>query len=310
MIGIYRIKNTVNGKCYYGSSKDIDNRFIQHKAKLNNKTHDNIILQRSWNKHGGNNFVFEYVEECEKDKLFEVEQKYLDLNPFYNIGKNASGGDNLTNNPNREKIIENIKKGGILRFAKMSDDERKLKLSKPGNTNPNWKGGTCSKKCECGNSKSYYSLKCNNCVDKSGVNNAFYGKNHTKETKDKLSLLQKGSIKNGCNKIFLIDDIEYRTLKDASDKLNILEATIQHRLNSKNPLYKNYNYKGETKIFYSDEELKEKKNNKINKQFMIDNIIYNNVNDASNKTCIKICTIYSRLRNVNYPNYKFIDIEK
>ena len=30
MIGIYRIKNLVNGKCYYGSSKQIENfsRFI------------------------------------------------------------------------------------------------------------------------------------------------------------------------------------------------------------------------------------------------------------------------------------------
>jgi hypothetical protein len=50
--GIYRIKNKTNNKCYYDSSKDIEIRFRQNKTHLNNNTHPNIILQRSWNKYG------------------------------------------------------------------------------------------------------------------------------------------------------------------------------------------------------------------------------------------------------------------
>ena len=38
MIGIYRIKNLVNGKCYYGSSKQIEKRFDRHKRGLKNKS--------------------------------------------------------------------------------------------------------------------------------------------------------------------------------------------------------------------------------------------------------------------------------
>ena len=34
MIGIYRIKNLVNKKCYIGSSVDISTRWVKHKALL------------------------------------------------------------------------------------------------------------------------------------------------------------------------------------------------------------------------------------------------------------------------------------
>ena len=50
--GIYKITNEITGKFYIGSSIDIDQRFLDHKRDLNNKTHVNIILQRSWDKHG------------------------------------------------------------------------------------------------------------------------------------------------------------------------------------------------------------------------------------------------------------------
>ena len=36
MVGIYRIKNLVNNKCYYGSSKEIEKRLSRHKRELNN----------------------------------------------------------------------------------------------------------------------------------------------------------------------------------------------------------------------------------------------------------------------------------
>jgi predicted GIY-YIG superfamily endonuclease len=45
--GIYRIKNIINNKCYYGSSKHIQKRFNEHINKLKNNKHINIILQRA-----------------------------------------------------------------------------------------------------------------------------------------------------------------------------------------------------------------------------------------------------------------------
>jgi group I intron endonuclease len=112
--GIYKITNEITGKFYIGSSKDIEQRFGEHKMMLNNNKHINVILQRSWNKHGTNNFTFSVLEECPADKCIEREQHYLDtLQPFksigYNIGKKAYGGDNFTNNPNLDEIKEKIR---------------------------------------------------------------------------------------------------------------------------------------------------------------------------------------------------------
>jgi hypothetical protein len=54
------------------------------------------------------------LEECSPENCVLREQHYLDtLQPFksigYNIGKTALGGDNFSNNPNKEQIREKMK---------------------------------------------------------------------------------------------------------------------------------------------------------------------------------------------------------
>ena len=90
MIGIYKIINLVNGKLYIGSAINIKARWINHKSKLLLKKHHSIKLQRSWNKYGEENFKFEIIEECDKYKLIEREQHYIDLYNSYNNGYNCS----------------------------------------------------------------------------------------------------------------------------------------------------------------------------------------------------------------------------
>jgi len=79
--GIYKIINKINGKYYVGSSKDIWHRwFSEHKCCLRYDNHDNTHLQRSWNKHGENNFEFIIVEDgIPYNQLLLIEQKYLDI---------------------------------------------------------------------------------------------------------------------------------------------------------------------------------------------------------------------------------------
>jgi group I intron endonuclease len=77
--GVYKITNLKNNKCYIGSSINIIRRWGEHKRHLINNKHTNIHLQKSWNKHGENSFLFEIIEYVEnKENLVNREQYYLD----------------------------------------------------------------------------------------------------------------------------------------------------------------------------------------------------------------------------------------
>ena len=82
--GVYQLKNTVNGKIYIGSSKCIQDRLRMHFWLLSKNKHENIHLQRAYNKDS-KIFIAEIVEVCSEDKQFEVEQYWI--NRFY--GKNC-----------------------------------------------------------------------------------------------------------------------------------------------------------------------------------------------------------------------------
>jgi group I intron endonuclease len=243
MIGIYRIKNLVNDKCYYGSSKNIEKRWRTHKNHLKNGKHHNIHLQRSWDKYCEDNFVFEVVEECDENILLELEQKYLDSNPEFNIGIKSSGGDNLTKNPNKEDIVHRMTQSVRKRYGLMSEYERKEKHSQPMDKNPNWKGGITYKYCECGVKIKPINNTCNKCRPRSEDKNPFFGKQHTEETKQKLSEGKKGKYHGEQNIPIIIDGVEYRSAGEASKILNIPMVTIRWRVISKNKKFDNYKYK-------------------------------------------------------------------
>lgn len=77
--GIYRIRNTVNGKVYVGSAVDVPNRWHEHRKHLRKGDHHSRHLQAAWNKYGEAAFVFEIVEVVErKDLLIAREQWHLD----------------------------------------------------------------------------------------------------------------------------------------------------------------------------------------------------------------------------------------
>jgi group I intron endonuclease len=90
--GVYAIVNTKNNKVYIGStSKSFSKRFKEHYDRLNNKTHENSYLQRSWNKYQ-KYFVFRILLETE-DSLFWEQRAFNLYKPFnkrgYNLNKLA-----------------------------------------------------------------------------------------------------------------------------------------------------------------------------------------------------------------------------
>jgi len=233
MIGIYEIKNKVTGKCYVGSSKQIEKRWQQHLLALRKGTHHSILLQRAWNKYGEECFAFEVREECQEGDLLEKEQQYLNNKPEYNIGTQASGGDNISNHPNRAEIVQKIGQANETRILLLTDEERQERYSRPMESNPNWKGGTTYSYCECGVRKKPKSKTCSGCRDRTGENNPFYNKKHTEETKQILrEYAAIRTTKPSNSKKVLADGVEYLTAQEAATAHNISRGLVNYRCNS------------------------------------------------------------------------------
>ena len=77
IVGIYCIENTVNNKKYIGLSRNIEQRWNEHRSKLRRGKHNNIYLQRAWNHYGEDAFKFYIVETCDSDMLSEREEYYI-----------------------------------------------------------------------------------------------------------------------------------------------------------------------------------------------------------------------------------------
>lgn len=90
LIGIYQILNLVNGKCYVGSSSNIQNRWGQHLHLLRLNKHKNKKLQNAWLKYGENEFQFVILEKCQNSELILNEQKHIDITKCVLFGYNIS----------------------------------------------------------------------------------------------------------------------------------------------------------------------------------------------------------------------------
>lgn len=225
---VYTITNVVNGKKYIGSTTNPSRRWDTHQRSLNNGSHHSVYLQRAVDKHGLENFIFEVVSESENYKIIEEELIAASYDNNYNVSKKSSGGDLISYHPDRDSIIERMRQSLLERY---SDPEHRMKYSRPGELNPNWKGGISIHKCECGNEKSPNANTCGSCRNRNGANNPFYGKKHSSATIDVLRSANMGKMPVNVQKI-IIDGIEYSSQAEAARTLGVSSATINYRLNS------------------------------------------------------------------------------
>lgn len=94
MVGIYKITNIKNGKVYIGQSINIAERWKAHRCRPfnpNSNQYDSMFY-RAIRKYGIEHFIFEVLEECNKNDLDIKEQYYIQL---YN-SNNAQYGYNST----------------------------------------------------------------------------------------------------------------------------------------------------------------------------------------------------------------------
>lgn len=105
----------------------------------------------------------------------------------------AVGGDNITNNPNKAEIIKRMKDGLNKRYQNMSEEKR-IQIA------------DCFK------------------AEKNGM----YGKTHTAEARERISLAKKGC-RYKWRKI-IINGIEYSSISKAASALRISRTTISCRI--------------------------------------------------------------------------------
>jgi group I intron endonuclease len=67
-MGVYRIRNTLNGKSYVGFSTDLPARLSRHKAELKFGSHRNTELLSDWKLLGESGFEFEVLDELEHEE--------------------------------------------------------------------------------------------------------------------------------------------------------------------------------------------------------------------------------------------------
>lgn len=107
MVGIYKITNTLNNKCYIGQSIDIETRWTQHAY---NATHEvekekKRKLYNAFHEYGLDFFIFEVIEECEvTQKILNERERYWisHYNSYedgYNMTKGGQGEDSWIYDP-------------------------------------------------------------------------------------------------------------------------------------------------------------------------------------------------------------------
>lgn len=128
--GIYRITNIETGYSYIGqTTQDFNRRFLQHKERLESNRSCNDHMQRSYNKHGTDKFIFEVIEIVEDDSTLNfLENKYItETKLCYNIL--PGGGAEM------HKALGELNKK--LNTGKKASEKTKRKMSESRKGKPN-----------------------------------------------------------------------------------------------------------------------------------------------------------------------------
>jgi plasmid stability protein len=180
--GIYQIRNLVNGKVYVGQSANLWKRRYEHFSMFRNNKHPNKHLQNAFNKYGEENFVFEIVLICEKDKetltYYEqsIEDFYKKQDLSYNIRECVDSNLGLKlSEETKQKLSEALSGENHPFFGKPRSEETKNRISESN------KGREVSQETRDKISESLI-----------GENHPMFGKHWPEETINKMSMAQKG----------------------------------------------------------------------------------------------------------------------
>lgn len=169
--GIYEITFVGTAWFYYGRSNNFERRKAEHLNALRKRTHENIKLQRIFDKYGEEAFMLTPIVFEESENLEQIEQKFLDsglLNPYcMNISLSSGTPDN--------------------RGRKLSEEHKeKLRIAKLGKAPWN-KGVPCSEETKLKVSQGLLARNSQLSEEERKAMGAHnLGRKHTEETKAKI----------------------------------------------------------------------------------------------------------------------------
>lgn len=260
---VYKLICTANKRFYIGSAADFVQRKKRHLRDLRAGTHINIFLQRTFDKYGEGTFKWKLINVNTLAEARALEQHYIDKHSqskrCMNIGKSASGGDNLTRHPDKKAIVRKIAKTLRAKVAALSEAERKEKWGQPGALNGMY-GKTHTKEARARIRKANVGRTPPNkgvpmseeqrikvsesrkgkCV---GEDNPFFGKHHSTKTKRLIARKAKARcsapdfVHHQARRV-KCDGKVYASVSEAARQLGCVAATILFRIKSPNFKYK------------------------------------------------------------------------
>lgn len=130
--GIYIIINNINNKKYIGKSNNIKRRIQEHMNPYEQKRTPNKPLYLAFNKYGIENFSFDILEECDKEKLNQKERYWIayyhsdEPEYGYNILSGGDGHEPDEKHPNHKLTKEDV----IDIRTRYANHERKKEVEK------------------------------------------------------------------------------------------------------------------------------------------------------------------------------------
>jgi group I intron endonuclease len=127
-IGIYKITNIINNKCYIGSTgKCLYKRLHQHIRLLKSNFHNNLHLQSAYNLYGKEMFIVDIIEICQdKEEVLSREEFFINYYKSYdpNYGYNIHQFPHTTLG-NKWSTEARLKRKGFGKNRKVSDITKK-----------------------------------------------------------------------------------------------------------------------------------------------------------------------------------------
>jgi group I intron endonuclease len=282
---IYKTINKLNGKIYIGQDKNNNPDYLG----------SGKILQQAIEKYGKENFEKEILEECNSKEYMNDAEIYwisyynsTDKKIGYNIAVGGSGGDTISNHPDKDKI------------------SKKISISNSGKKS--WNAGLSG------------TYKQDPSVGQK-ISTKLKGKRHSEETKEKQSRARKRWHENltESQKQDISDKISASNMgKKMPPKTEEQKHRHSRWMKENNPM------KGKAHTDEAKEKMRHahlgkpktqehrKKLSEANKgskptnmvKIEIDGIVFESLADASRKTGINMSTLRNRIKSKNYEGYK------